>query len=161
MAANLNQGEDIMTHETRLTALKLGSLTIVGFGLLTFLSLITPLSMVLELFLDIAVWPPTDLAYDIETASTRLLVAIVGGLCVGLGALFYVIADTVYRDDPKLGGRIMLVGISSWFIVDSLGSALSSSGGWFNVVLNLSFLAFIALPILWPEAKKANSVSAA
>lgn len=150
-----------MTHETRLTALKLGSLTIIGFGLLTFLSLITPLSVVLELFLDIAVWPPTDGAYDIETGSTRLLVAIVGGLSAGLGALFYMIADTVYRDDPKLGGKIMLTGIFSWFIIDSLGSALSSGGGWFNVILNLSFLALIALPILWPEAKSASSTSAA
>ncbi|MGI9357763.1 MAG: hypothetical protein ACR2PF_21720 [Rhizobiaceae bacterium] len=148
-----------MTHEIRLTALKLGSITILVFGLLTFLSLVTPLSVVLELFLDIAVWPPMDGAYDTQTGSTRLLVAIVGGLSAGLGILLYMIADTIYRDDPKLGGRIMLAGIFGWFIVDSLGSALSSGGGWFNVILNLSFLALIALPILWPEHKSATQTA--
>ena len=76
-----------------------------------------------------------------------------------MGILLYMIADTLYRDDPKLGGRIMLAGIFSWFIVDSLGSVLSSGGGWFNVILNLSFLALIALPILWPEQKSATETA--
>ena len=147
-----------MTLDSRINALKMGSIAIIAFGLITFLSLMTPLSAVLELFLDIAIWPPMDGAYDFGSSSDRLLVAIIGGLSVGLGVMLYMITDTVYRSDPSLGGKIMLAGIFSWFVIDSLGSILSSGGGWFNVILNMTFLLLIALPILWPgqESEKAG-----
>ncbi len=148
-----------MTHESRLRTIKLGSAAIIGFGLFPLLALITPLSVVMELFLDIAIWPPTDGSHNLQSISERLLIAIVGGLTVGLGVLLYMLADTVYRTDPELGGKIILTGIFGWFIIDSVGSILSSPGGWFNVILNLTFLLPIAVPVLWPseEARSAKS----
>ncbi len=140
-----------MTHDSRIRTLKLGSSAIIGFGLIPLLALVTPLSALMELFLDIAIWPPTDGSYNLQSVSERLLIAIVGGLTLGLGLMLYMIADTVYRDDPALGGKIILTGISGWFIIDSTGSILSSSGGWFNIILNLTFLLPIAIPVLWPN----------
>ncbi|MDD9909588.1 MAG: hypothetical protein OXR62_07840 [Ahrensia sp.] len=143
-----------MTQTSRITALKFGSGAIIAFGIITLLSLVSPLSAVMGLFLDLAIWPPADGAYDLISPSARLLTAIVAGLTVGLGIMLYLLATTVYPSDAKLGGRIMLAGIASWFVVDSLGSILSSSGGWFNVILNLTFLLLIALPILWPAQEQ-------
>ena len=142
-----------MTHARKTLILKISSEILIGFGLLMFLSLWTPLSHVMSWFLDLAILPAFDGAQSFAATETRLLIAICGGICVGWGVMYYLIVAHVFEDNPKLGRKLILTPIIAWFCVDSLGSVLA--GAPFNAVLNLSFLFMFAVPVLWPSREPA------
>lgn len=134
-----------MTHASAITTLKTASGICIAFGLAMVLAVMSPLSAVLNVFLDLA-HLPLDGAQALTSGTDRLLLAISGGLLVGLGAFTWQIAEHVYRPNPALGGRILIIGLLAWFIPDSTGSV--ASGAWFNVVLNSGFLALYMVPVL-------------
>ena len=138
-----------MTHETRILMLKIAGAGLVAFGLLLPLSLLPAFSGVMPVLLDMAIWPLLDGAQAFDATETRLLAAISGGLCVGLGVVFYLVADRVFRHDAQLGRALVLWPTLGWFVVDSLGSVLA--GGAANVIWNILFLALLVAPVLWPR----------
>lgn len=134
-----------MTLDTSIRLLKLAALGSALFGLAMVLALISPLKLVFDTFLDLVHWP-LDAQQALAGDSARVLAAITGGLMVGLGALIWRITEDVYAKDPQLGGRIILSGVSAWYLPDSFGSYMVGAG--FNVVLNTGFLAMFVLPVL-------------
>ncbi|MBL4768073.1 MAG: excinuclease ABC subunit A [Rhodobacteraceae bacterium] len=136
-----------MLHDTRVSLLKYASGAIIGFGLLFFLSLVTPLAKLMNLFIDLA-FMPYDGAQMANREPAKLLTAISGGMLVGWGLMFWLVTTRIYTKDPALGKSIMLPSILFWFLLDSIGSVIV--GAWFNVIMNTGFLISVAAPILWP-----------
>lgn len=146
-----------MSHQSSLKMLKAASLLLVGFGLLFFLSVFTPVSGLSRLFLDLVIWP-FDGQQSLGATETRLMIAISGGLLAGWGVMFWLVTTQVYATNPALGGRIILPGIVTWFVIDSLGSILA--GASVNALLNITFLVIFALPVVLrssDDAKGADS----
>lgn len=83
---------------TRTTLLKYASAMIVGFGLLFFLSLISPIAALLDLFVDLA-YLPYDGIQSATSEPAQLLTAIAGGMLTGWGA------DVLAGDDAGLCKR--------------------------------------------------------
>ncbi|MEM6743028.1 MAG: excinuclease ABC subunit A [Pseudomonadota bacterium] len=142
-----------MTDETRLTWYLWGSLALIGFGTLNLLALISPVSAVMDAFVDL-VFLPFDGAQRIESDGARLWVGIAGGLLAGLGATFLQVTRRVAAQDPGAGRAILLPGILAWFVMDGAGSV--AAGAPFNVAVNGVFLALFAVPALWPAAPAAD-----
>ena len=136
-----------MPHETRVSLLKYASSIFVGFGLLFSLSLFTPVAKLMRIFIELA-FMPYDGAQLFDSAPAHLLTAIVGGMLVGWGLMFWLVTTRIYTKDPALGKSIMLPSIQIWFLLDSLGSVIVGAG--FNIVMNAGFLIIIATPLLWP-----------
>ena len=134
-----------MTQETTIRLLKLAAFGSVCFGLALVLALITPLRGVFDIFFDLVHFP-LDGQQTLTSDSGRVLAAITGGLMVGLGAIVWRIVQDIYPQDPATGGRIILIGVWTWYLPDSFGSVMV--GAWFNVVPNTVFLALFVLPIL-------------
>lgn len=74
---------------------------------------------------------------DHLTDTNHLVDAIAGGVMVGWGVMFWLLADRLLHTAPKQIKHIMITSLACWFMVDSAGSI--ASGGWLNAVLNLSF----------------------
>lgn len=134
-----------MTLQTTVRLLKLGSLTSALFSLAFLLGLVTPLQGFLNLFLDIVHWP-LDSQQRLDGDSAGVLAAISSGLMMGMGVLIWRIVDLVYVEDPERGARIILPGVFTWYLPDSIGSY--AVGAEVNVLLNTGFLAMFVLPIL-------------
>ena len=145
-----------MTHVQTVAALRLASLVVSGVGALTVATLLSPQAPLLARFLELALLDFGGEA-GVVNEETRLLGAVMGGLMAGWGVTNRLIATHVYARDPGLGGRILLQGMLVWFVVDGVGSALA--GAWFNIVLNVPFLALFAVPIL--RARRAGSAASA
>lgn len=116
--------------------------TIVGLTMI--LSLISPLIIILDYFADLAHFP-IDGAQSIDTDSEKLLLAISGGLMIGLCAFVWQITDTLFDSNPALAKRIITTSLLAWFVTDSLGSLFA--GAWFNVIMNTMFLALFLYPL--------------
>ncbi len=146
-----------MTHARTVAALRFASLAVTGVGLLTVASLLTPSARLLANFLDLAFFDFRG-GPRLPGEETRLLAGIMGGLMVGWGVSNRLIATHVYARDPALGGRIIMQAMLVWFAADGAGSALA--GAWFNIVLNVPFLALFAVPILHARRAAARARSA-
>lgn len=134
-----------MTLQSSITSLKAASIFTIGTGLVFFFALFTSADFLAGLLFDIAIWP-LDGAQDLNTSETRLLLAISGGMLVGWGIMFWLVATLIYAENPQIGGKVILYSILSWFIIDSTGSIIAGFGA--NAVMNLVFLAIFALPVL-------------
>jgi len=143
-----------MTHQFKTTFLVYAAYSLIGFGLLSFLSLVTPVSHIMALFMDLTFWSQSTSAHGLASEAARLWIGISGGLMVGYGATLALVANGVYANNKVLGGRIIMVGIAGWFIFDGLGSIAAGAG--MNAILNITFLAMFCGPILWPEKAAAS-----
>ncbi|WP_270730724.1 excinuclease ABC subunit A [Shimia sp. Alg240-R146] len=133
-----------MNHDRATACLKFASLFSAFIGLLMVAALLGA-QPVMALFLDLT-HLPLDGRQTFSSDSELVLGAISGGLLFGFGVMAHQVTTGVYATNPDIGGRILMRGIVSWFIVDSFGSILA--GAWFNVVLNLGFLALFIVPLL-------------
>jgi len=147
-----------MTHQSKTTFLTYAAYILIGFGLLSFFSLITPLSHLMVFFMDLTFWAVSTNDHGVATESARLWIGISGGLMVGYGITLALVAQGVYARDKELGGRIIMAGIIGWFIFDGLGSIAAGAG--INAALNLTFLALFCAPILWPESPSTGEQAA-
>ncbi len=130
-----------MTNEIRW--LQIGAAITVSFGLLMAAAAIPALHGPTEVLLDL-VFFPVDQGQTMETASARLLTAITGGLMTGLGVMLWLVATELCPREPALGRRLILLGIGSWFVVDSSMSV--AAGAPLNVLLNTGFLLIFVVP---------------
>ncbi len=140
-----------MSHQTRISWLKTASFILVGFGLLMFSTIFTPTAAILDALFDLA-FLPIDANQAVNSDSAWLLTAITAGILVGWGEMIYLVTTRVYATDPSTGRAIILPAILAWYVVDSTGSVLS--GGWFNAVMNLGFLALFLVPLIAPARSR-------
>lgn len=134
-----------MSYDASIRTLIFASWSLIAFGLLFFLTVFTPVSAITLFLVDAVRWP-LDGAQSLDAPETKLMLAISAGLITGWGVMLLMLTRDVYATDPEKGGRLILAGIASWFIIDSAGSILS--GFSLNAVANLGFLGLFVLPVL-------------
>ncbi len=95
--------------------------------------------------LDLLSWP-IDGKQFYEGASMRFLSALTGGFLFGWGVCILGLRYFVFDKAPNAVRKAVLFGIIAWFILDSIGSILSSHAS--NVLFNVLVL-FIAVGPFW------------
>ena len=135
--------------------LKIASATLIGFGFLSVLGAHPAVDGLARWFMSFAIWPFAELSVAIDT-ETRLLWAILGGICVGWGVMFWLLTTQLFEAHSEKLRPIMIKAVLSWFVVDSAASI--ASGAAFNAVLNLSFLALFLYP-LWRPIQTASTAT--
>jgi hypothetical protein len=142
-----------MSSQAVATSIKRNALLVGASGIILAISALPGLSALATLFIDIAFWP-IDGKQSVSIPETRLLIAIAGGLTVGLCAFTWMVADRVLVRDPVNAKAIITTGVGSWFMVDSLGSI--AAGAPFNAVINAAFLALLLWPLRGLATKPAS-----
>lgn len=104
-----------------------------------------PFMPAVNAFLDFA-HQPYDGQTQVNGQAGFLLNAILGGILIGFGTMIWMVAEHVFRGDPKLGKKIIFTALLCWFVTDSLGSVLA--GAWFNAVINLVILGSFLVPLM-------------
>ncbi len=127
--------------------LKAASAIVIGFGFLIALAAIPVAAGPTAFLIDLVFWP-VDGAQRLAGSDMRLLCAITGGLSVGWGTAMWLVATRLYPREPALARTIILTSVGTWFVVDSLGSAVA--GAPLNAALNLGFLLAFVLPLWRP-----------
>jgi hypothetical protein len=127
-----------------LTAAIVGS-----FGPVFFLGSMVPTSLPARWSLDLLGWR-LDRPSSFEPANIRLLSAVTGGYLLGWGVMSWGLARWVYPAAPEAVRRTVVLGLVSWFVLDSCGSFASGhpSNVAFNVVVLLA-----AVGPLWRPAR--------
>ncbi|MBP7683444.1 MAG: hypothetical protein KBB95_16170 [Deltaproteobacteria bacterium] len=138
-----------MTHATHKRWLRVTALVIGSFGPVFFLGTMAPTLEPARLTLDFLNWP-IDGGTTYADADTRFLSALTGGFLLGWGVMVWCLASWVYDLAPEGVRRSVLVGLCSWFCLDSAGSI--ASGNPSNALFNVLVLALAAGP-LWVPAR--------
>ncbi len=138
-----------MTRKQHKNYLKVTALVIGSFGPIFFLGTMLPTSEPARWTLDFLSFPLDGLqSYDAPT--TRFLSALTGGFLLGWGVTVWCLQAWVYDAAPEAVRKTVLVGVLSWFVLDSAGSIASGniSNAFFNVLVLL-----LAVGPLWFPAK--------
>ena len=122
--------------------LKAASAITSGFGILMVFGAHELTDGPLRLLADLFILPFDDRGP--VTSEAQLLAAILGGVMVSWGLLYWMVIDVLLPQNPALLKHIVMVTIGVWFVIDSLGSL--AAGSWINVVSNVGFLAAFILP---------------
>ncbi|WOI34349.1 excinuclease ABC subunit A [Tritonibacter scottomollicae] len=134
-----------MRHDLATHVLRIAAIGTALFGLALMLAPHTQIKPAALAFVDIA-FLPFDGAQDVDHEVTQLMLAISGGVLIGLAVAVWQVTTLIYPQDPALARRILLPTLLAWYVPDSLGSVLS--GAPFNVVMNTGFLALFLIPLL-------------
>lgn len=128
-----------------ITAFVVGS-----FGPVFFFGTLLPTSEPARWTLDLLSWP-VDGLQDYAAPTTRFLSALTGGFLLGWGVMIACLSVWVYDKAPEFVRRSVLMGLLSWFVLDSAGSIASGnvSNAFFNVIVLL-----LAVGPLWRPAKE-------
>lgn len=132
--------------------LKFACAIVVGFGLLTSVSVFPGTAGPVQLLADLVFWP-IDGAQSLAAPETRLVLAIAGGISAGWGVLLWFIVARIYPREPELARSAILISVSTWFVIDSVGSVVA--GAPLNAFLNIGFLLMFAIP-LWRPVRPAQ-----
>ena len=131
-----------MTREQRV--LRLNAEIIIGFGVLFALAAVPTVYSWVAIFFDVAHFP-FNMAPEALDPTGRLMIAISGGLTVGLGVMVWTVATEVIPVAAPQGRKVVLYSAVGWFITDSTFSVVAGSP--LNVILNLSFLLMMVMPL--------------
>ncbi len=142
-----------MQQEKTVYWLKFASLLVIGFGLMISLAAYPTTTGLTLFYTDLVFWP-LDGAQSISMPEARILCAVLGGVMVGWGVLFWLITAKLYSREPELARSMIYWSIGTWFIIDSLGSIVV--GVPVNALLNISFLLLFVLP-LWRSPRIATA----
>lgn len=143
-----------MTIERSTAIMKFSAIIFIAFGLLSALAAWPPLAAP-QRFLAELIFMDFDGSVTIATQSERLLSAILGGMIAALGVILWQLVDKLYMDNPALIGRIILSALLTWYVVDSVASAVA--GAPLNFLGNLVFLALFVIPLM--RAKPDRSIA--
>ena len=133
-----------MTYARAAFWIKRSSIILILTGLIVAM-VAHPATDILMVFIaDILFWP-FDGAQSFDAPESRLLAAISGGVMIGWGVAFWIIADEGFVQAPELSRRIILSSVWVWFVCDSTASLLA--GAPLNAVCNLFYLAIFAVPL--------------
>ena len=146
--ANHQQG-GIMSHTFHKFWLKVTAIVVGSFGPVFFLGTMLATMEPARLTLDLLSWPIDGLT-TYESPDTRFLSALTGGFLLGWGVMIWCLSIWVYDAAPEAVRRTVLIGILSWFVLDSAGSIASgnTSNAFFNIIVLL-----LAVGPLWRPAK--------
>lgn len=138
-----------MTQKFHKFWLKITAFVIWSFGPIFFLGTMEATSEPARLTLDLLSWP-IDGASSYASPDTRFLSALTGGFLMGWGVTVWALSKWVYDKAPEEVRKIVLIGLLSWFFLDSAGSIASgnASNALFNIIVLL-----IAVGPLWKPAK--------
>lgn len=139
----------LMTKQFHKTYLKFTAIVIGSFGPIFFLGTMLATSEPARWSLDLLSFP-LDGLQNYEAPTTRFLSALTGGFLFGWGVTIWCLQNWVYDLAPEGVRKSVLVGILSWFFLDSAGSIASgnASNTFFNIIVLL-----IAVGPLWKSAK--------
>lgn len=139
----------MMTQKFHKFWLKITAFVIWSFGPIFFLGTMEATSEPARLTLDLLSWP-IDGASSYASPDTRFLSALTGGFLMGWGVTVWALSKWVYDKAPEEVRKIVLIGLLSWFFLDSAGSIASgnASNALFNIIVLL-----IAVGPLWKPAK--------
>lgn len=138
-----------MSHRFHKFWLKVTAVVVGSFGPIFFLGSMVPTVEPARLTLDILSWP-LDGATTYASPDTRFLSAVTGGFLLGWGVMIWCLSAWVYDAAPEGVRRTVLVGVLSWFALDSAGSI--ASGNPSNAVFNIAVL-LLAVGPLWRPAR--------
>jgi hypothetical protein len=144
-----------VTHKAHKRWLKITALVIGSFGPVFSLGAMAPTREAARLTLDLLSWP-IDGVTTYAHPDTRFLSALTGGFLFGWGVTVWCLSAWVYDRAPDAVRRTVLVGLCSWWCLDSAGSV--ASGNASNVLFNVLVLALAAGPLWWP-AHEATGVA--
>uniref|UniRef100_UPI00404B39A3 hypothetical protein n=1 Tax=Fulvivirga sp. TaxID=1931237 RepID=UPI00404B39A3 len=135
--------------------LKITAIVVGSFGPIFFLGTMFPTSEPARWTLDFLSWP-LDQAQVYTEPTTRFLSALTGGFLFGWGVMIWCLSIWVYDKAPEFVRKSVLIGILSWFLLDSAGSIASgnASNAFFNVIVLL-----MAVGPLWISAKESTTSS--
>ncbi len=129
--------------------LRVAAVIIGSFGPVFFLGAMAPTQTPARLTLDLLGWRLNHpSAYD--APDTRFLSAVTGGFLLGWGVTIWCLSTWAYDAAPEGVRRSVLVGLLSWFCLDSAGSIASGSPS--NAVFNV-FVLLAAVGPLWRPAR--------
>jgi hypothetical protein len=134
-----------MFIQSTVTQLKLASMVVIGFGLLTALAAWPSLNLPTLWLVDLMFFP-FDGQQNLNGSEARILSAILGGILVGFGVLQWQVVTTLFAREPGLARQMLLTSMGSWFVVDCTASVIA--GAPFNAVMNVPFLLLFVVP-LW------------
>lgn len=130
--------------------LKITAIVVGSFGPIFFLGTMPSTLEPARLTLDILSWPIDGLTtYD--SPDTRFLSALTGGFLLGWGVMIWCLSEWVYDLAPEGVRKAVLIGVLSWFFLDSAGSI--ASGNASNVFFNVLVL-LLAVGPLWRSAQE-------
>jgi hypothetical protein len=140
----------MFTQKTHKNYLKITAFVIGSFGPIFFLGTMLSTSEPARWTLDLLSLP-LDGVQNYEAPTTRFLSALTGGFLFGWGVCVWFLQQWVYDSNPEGVRKSVLVGVLSWFVLDSAGSI--ASGNASNAAINIIVL-LIAVGPLWLQAKK-------
>jgi hypothetical protein len=138
-----------MTHSIHKLWLRVTAVVIGSFGPVFFFGTMARTLEPARFTLDLLSWP-VDGATSFAHADTRFLSALTGGFLFGWGVTVWALSAWVYDLAPEAVRRTVLVGLLSWFCLDSAGSI--ASGNASNALFNVLVLALAVGP-LWVPAR--------
>jgi hypothetical protein len=138
-----------MTQKFHKFWLKITAIVIGSFGPIFFLGTMASTLEPARLTLDLLSWP-MDGSTTYASADTRFLSALTGGFLFGWGVMIWCLSVWVYDKAPEAVRKTVLIGLLSWFVLDSTGSI--ASGNSSNAIINILVL-IVAVGPLWKPAK--------
>jgi biotin transporter BioY len=141
------------THEFHKQYLKITAIVIGSFGPIFFLGTIMSTSEPARWTLDFLSWP-IDGFQTFNDPTTRFLSGLTGGFLFGWGVMVWCLSSWVYDKAPDAVRKSIIIGLLSWFVLDSAGSIASGNGS--NAIFNVVVLLIAAGPLWW-KAKDVNS----
>jgi hypothetical protein len=139
----------IRTHQFHKFWLKITAVVVGSFGPIFFLGTMTTTMEPARFTLDLLSWP-IDGITTYQSPDTRFLSALTGGFLLGWGVMIWFLSIWVYDHAPEAIRKSVLIGILSWFFLDSAGSI--ASGNPSNALINILVLLLAAGP-LWLPAR--------
>lgn len=138
------------THQFYQFWLKISAFAIWSFGPVFFLGTMISTAEPARLTLDLLSWP-IDGATTYASPDTRFLSALTGGFLMGWGITVWALSKWVYSKAPEETRKVVVLGLLTWFVFDSMGSA--ASGNISNVFFNVLVL-LLAVGPMWWKAKQ-------
>jgi hypothetical protein len=138
-----------MTQKFHKFWLKITAIVIGSFGPVFFLGTMISTSEPARWTLDFLSLP-LDGVQSYNEPTTRFLSALTGGFLFGWGVMVWFLSTWVYDRAPEQVRKTVMVGLLSWFVLDSSGSI--ASGNASNAIINI-FILFTAAGPLWRPAK--------
>ena len=138
-----------MTQKFHKFWLKITAIVIGSFGPVFFLGTMISTSEPARFTLDLLSFP-IDGSQNFNEPTTRFLSALTGGFLTGWGVMVWCLSTWVYDNAPEAVRKTVLIGVLSWFFLDSAGSI--ASGNPSNAAINILVL-IIAIGPLWRPAK--------
>lgn len=139
----------MMTQKFHKFWLKITAVVIGSFGPIFFLGTLLSTSEPARFTLDLLSLP-LDGIQNYNEPTTRFLSALTGGFLFGWGVMVWCLSTWVYDKAPEQVRKTVLVGLVSWFILDSSGSI--ASGNASNAIINI-FVLLLAVGPLWRPAR--------